>query len=136
MGSLKRGRGCPITGVRSILLTIFSPVPSRTGLFQFQCEQLFNLIYGTQIWLLDTLAISPPGGVTLIGAQPYYAEHQRRTGRTDYTLRQFLHFLVSRGALEVNPGPSGEIFRITDFGKGFLAYIKAAYPLHWSQRLY
>ena len=33
MGSLKPGRGCPIAGVRSILLTIFSPVPSRTGLF-------------------------------------------------------------------------------------------------------
>lgn len=105
-------------------------------LFSYNCERLFNLIYGTQISLLEFLASRPSEGATLLELAPFHSAHQKFATRTDYQLRDYVGFLVSFGVIAVDGPPENHRYCISNHGVHFLSYIKATYPFAWNQRAF
>lgn len=105
-------------------------------LFNYNCERLFNSIYGTQISLLEFLAARPTEAVTLPEIAPFHSAHQALVGRTEYELRDYVHFLLVFGVVSADGVPESLRYRITQHGVEFLSYIKANYPAAWNQRAY
>lgn len=105
--------------------------------FQLHCERTFNMIFGTQVQVLEYLN-SP----TLTGTSPaatfvpFYDRHVLLTTRTERTLLDYLGFLVARGLVENVGPPEGPLYRISEAGRQFLQYIKQFYPLQWSSKVY
>lgn len=104
--------------------------------FSYNCERLFNSIYGTQISLLEFLAARPTESVTLPEVAPFHSAHQAQVGRTEYQLRDYVNFLLVFGVVSADGSPESLHYRITQHGVEFLSYIKANYPSAWNQRAY
>lgn len=109
-------------------------VEYRRLLFDYNCERLFNSIYGTQISLLEFLAARPTEGITLPEIAPFHSAHQAFVGHTGYQLRDFVTFLLVFGVLLAEGPPENQRYRITQYGVEFLSYIKANYPTLWNLR--
>ena len=104
--------------------------------FGYNCERLFNSIYGTQVSLLEFLAARPTESVTLPEIAQFHSAHQARAGRTEYQLRDYVNFLLVFGVVSADGPPESLRYRITQQGVEFLSYIKANYPSAWNQRAY
>lgn len=104
--------------------------------FSYNCERLFNSIYGTQISLLEFLAARPTESVTLPEVAPFHSAHQALVGRTEYQLRDYVNFLLVFGVVSADGAPESLRYRITQHGVEFLSYVKANYPSAWNQRAY
>ncbi|MGZ3237243.1 MAG: hypothetical protein ACXWIN_07485 [Burkholderiaceae bacterium] len=105
-------------------------------LFAYNSERLFTRIYGTQIALLEYLVGKQGVAVSLAELVKFHEEHQQKSGRTDYQIRDYINFLVSFGVV-ATPGPENAFeYRITQHGVEFLSYIKANYPADWNQRAF
>lgn len=104
--------------------------------FSYNCERLFNSIYGTQINLLDFLAARPTESISLPEIAPFHSAHQARAGKMDYQLRDYIHFLLVFGVISSNGPPENLRYSISQQGVEFLSYIKAHYPAVWNQRAY
>lgn len=102
--------------------------------FGYNAERLFNLIYGTQVALLEFLATRPDQPATLAQLAQFHREHQAKSGRTDYQIRDYVNFLVSYGVITVEGPPDQQLYKINQHGVEFLSYIKANYPVIWNQR--
>lgn len=105
-------------------------------LFNYNSERLFNLIYGTQIALLVFLASRPDEGANLAQLSQFHEAHQAQAQRTEYQLRDYVHFLASFGVIGISGTPEEQNYRITQNGVEFLSYIKAQYPSVWNQRAF
>jgi hypothetical protein len=105
-------------------------------LFSYNSERLFNAIYGTQISLLEHLASRPTESLSLAELTPFHDAHQNIVGRTEYQLRDYIGFLVNFGVVTVEGAPDNQRYRISQHGLEFLSYIKASYPVAWSQRAF
>jgi hypothetical protein len=103
-------------------------------LFSYNSERLFNLIYGTQVALLEFLAFRHDQSTTLPQIAQFHREHQAKSGQSDYQLRDYVGFLVSYGVVSVEGSPDQQVYKISQHGVEFLSYIKASYPLVWNQR--
>lgn len=111
-------------------------VQYRKILFAYNSERLFARIYGTQIELLEFLASRQGAPVPLSMLKPFHDEHQKKSGSTEYQIRDYVNFLVGFGVVAVS-GPENEFeYAITQHGVEFLSYIKASYPEHWLQRAF
>lgn len=117
-----------------------NPVPTvieyKRLFFSYNCERLFNSIYGTQVSLLEFLAARPTESVTLPEIAPFHSAHQALVGRTEYQLRDYVNFLLVFGVVSADGPPESLRYRITQQGVEFLSYIKANYPSAWNQRAY
>ena len=105
-------------------------------LFGYNCERLFNSIYGTQISLLEFLASRPAETFTLPEIAPFHSAHQGLVGQTEYQLRDYMNFLLVFGVIVAEGTPDSLRYRITQHGVEFLSYIKANYPSAWNRRAY
>lgn len=105
-------------------------------LFKYSSERLFNVIYGTQIALLEFLAAHPVEPITLAQLAQFHREHQSKAARTDYQLQDYVNFLASYTAIAVAGPPHQQTYSITQYGVEFLSYIKANYPVSWNQRAF
>lgn len=105
--------------------------------FQLHCERTFNIIFGTQVQVLEFLGnptlTSPSPSATLV---PLYERHTALTGRSERTLSEFLGFLVVRGLVENVGTVEGPLYRITQAGREFLQHIKQYYPLQWNSKYF
>lgn len=111
-------------------------VEYRRLLFGYNCERLFNSIYGTQISLLEFLASRPTEIFTLPEIALFHTNHQALVGRTEYQLRDYINFLQVFEVMAAVSTPNNQRYKITEYGLEFLSYIKSNYPSAWNQRAY
>ncbi|NQE47593.1 hypothetical protein [Herbaspirillum rubrisubalbicans] len=102
---------------------------------ELSSERLFMRIFGTQISLLAFLASRNGEPVSALVLSIYHGEYQRLSGNAEYPFERYMDFLVGAGALEKIEGDIPQ-YRVTQFGVDFLGYIKAQYPLAWTQRAF
>jgi hypothetical protein len=105
-------------------------------IFSYNCERLFNSIYGTQISLLEFLAARPTEAISLPEIAPFHSAHQALAGKTEYQLRDYVNFLLVFGVISAEGPPENQRYRISQQGVEFLSYIKANYAAVWNQRAY
>lgn len=119
-----------------------NPIPTviefKRVFFSYNCERLFNLIFGSQIALLEYLSARPDGAAPLGELVRFHNAHiemvKANNPQYQYQLRDYMNFLISFGTL--NPIGKDEICRISKHGREFLSYIKSNYSLVWNQRFY
>jgi len=99
-------------------------------------ERIFNMIYGTQISLLEFLASRPADSIPITQLAKFHMEHLSKVSSSHYQEQDYMNFLVINGVINVSPLADQLGYSITQHGIQFLAYIKAMYPLVWFQRLY
>lgn len=105
-------------------------------LFAYNSERLFMRIYGTQVVLLEFLALRPETPSPMSVLAQFHDEHQQKAGSTEYQLRDYVNFLVGFGVVAVFGQESAYEYKITQHGVEFLSYIKANYPANWNQRAF
>lgn len=108
----------------------------RRVLYAFNAERLFNSIFGTQVELLEYLALHPEAAIPMQALAQFHDKHQKLVGSTEYTLRNYLNFLVSFGVISVLGPENAFEYKITQHGVEFLSYIKSAYPTKWNTRIW
>src|SRR5262249_12954686 len=98
-------------------------------------ERAFNLIYGTQIQLLQDLATKGTAGEAYTNLAIFYEEFRRRAAdSTNYQMPDYVRFLHQLGFIEYFGEESNFRVRITPTGLGFLSYIRAEYPFFYEQK--
>lgn len=104
---------------------------------QLNYERTFNMIFGTQVQVLESL-----NDPTLHGPSPsamfvpHYERHLSLTGRSDRNFNDYLAFLVARNLVQNVGTPEGPLYQIAPAGKEFLGHIKQYYPLQWNSKAY
>lgn len=91
-------------------------------------ERAMNIIFGTQIAILEYLEKMGLNGIRYIDLFPYYQEYQRRSGDFYTTPENYFAFLKNWNLIVIDFNSS--IVKITDVGLGFLNYIRSAYPAY------
>lgn len=99
-------------------------------------ERNFNMIYGTQISLLEFLASRPTDVIPITQLAKFHLEHLSKVGESNYQLQDYMNFLVINGLMTEVPLANQKGYSIAPHGIQFLAYIKANYPLGWFQRAF
>lgn len=96
----------------------------------YRFERALNLLYGTQIDLLQFLASKGAQGEEYTNLTPFYEEFRRRIGQTKYQMPDYVRFLHHLGFTEYVGQAANPQFklRITPSGLGFLSYIRGEYP--------
>jgi hypothetical protein len=111
--------------------TVRDYVMAMTGL---KSERCFNLIFGTQVELLEYLRVSP-GNHTLVDLMPFHELHiALASAPQPVAIHAYLEFLLIQGLMENVGPPDGPLYRISRFGEWFLAHIKQYYPMVWNRR--
>jgi predicted transcriptional regulator len=99
-------------------------------------ERAFNMMYGTQISLLEFLALRPTDSISITQLSKFHMEHLSKVMGSNYQRQNYMNFLVINDLIREAPIADQQGYSITSHGIQFLAYIKATYPLGWFQRLY
>jgi hypothetical protein len=89
-------------------------------LLAYRYEVIYNVIFGTQISLLQYIN-SKPIGVTFIETKPYY-DKSVEFGLDNFSQEQYLSYLLSNELVDLNEGK----YIITIYGKGFLHFMVEA----------
>lgn len=96
-------------------------------------ERIYNAIYGTQITLLEHLAVKIENGDLYINLFPFYSEFQNRSKLYNIQMADYLGFLKNMVLIEIlNIGTDLKV-RITPRGLDFLSYVKGQYPYYKSK---
>jgi hypothetical protein len=103
-------------------------------------ENVFHKIFGTQVKLLEYLQSKEPTGETEQNLAPFFVEHKRLVetaplpmpGSTDWAA--FVGFLKASNLVIEDVRNGEKFFRISDLGRGFLAYTKATWGSYASTR--
>ena len=95
-------------------------------------ERTFNLIYGTQILLLEKLEKNVPNGIIYENLRIYWLEYCRLGGDKNYTYEKYMEFL--KNFLLINYKENNIV--LSTGGKGFLNYIRNTYPTIYSLKTY
>jgi hypothetical protein len=99
-----------------------------------RAERCFNLIFGTQVVVLEYLRLAP-GTHNMADLLPFHERHVALIAATQpVAVPVYLAFLLNQGLMENVGPPDGPLYRITRFGEHFLEYIKQFYPLMWNKR--
>jgi len=92
-------------------------------------EHVFNIIFGTQIDLLEHLSNKGDKGEKYINLAGFYNEFVGRAGTTSYQMNDYLGFLIIYKFL-IYEGEGSELnVKITPYGVDFLSYIKTNYSV-------
>jgi len=91
-------------------------------------EQSFNIIYGTQIKLLEHLSKKGALGDKYSNLENFYLDFFMRTeGKTTTTREDHLGFLEGKRYIKYVGKGDERIVKITPHGNNFLSYIKEQY---------
>lgn len=91
-------------------------------------ERAFNIIYGTQIDLLEHLSSKGDKGENYINLALFYNEYVKRTGKSIYQMADYLGFLKEFRFVQYEGEGSELRVKILPYGVDFLSYIKTQYP--------
>jgi len=97
-------------------------------------ERAYNLIYGTQISLLEHLATKGIEGEYYINLYPFYQEFVRRSSLASTQIADYLGFLKEANFLEYFGEDVSLRAKISAYGLDFLTYIKGQYPTSYGLR--
>ncbi len=105
----------------------------------YQFEQKFNIIFGTQIEVLEHLSKKGNSGEKYINLRIFYNEFLRRLRKISITkamtMINYLENVKIMGYIEYF-GEGDELsIRITPLGDNFLSYIKKQYPVLYKIKL-
>jgi hypothetical protein len=100
---------------------------------ELRYEQIFGNIYGTQVNLLKSLNADPETPVHKDAVEKAFAQHKLLAPNTPNS-DNWLLFLVNHRLLEVDGTAELPIYRISQFGRDFLSYIKRNYPYIWNSK--
>ena len=114
------------------VLTNPGPTVSEYGrtVFALNSERAFNTIFGTQVAILEQLATTGQS-MTRQEISPFHQKHQQLAGNANYTLDNYIAYMVRTALIELDPNNPGT-YRATVFGLRFLNYIKTAYANRWN----
>lgn len=102
----------------------------------YRYEKAFNILYGTQIAILEHLTLMGEDGELYINLAPYYEEFRRRLPGATYQMPDYIRYLQTLGFIEYVGDPASMRVRITPSGLGFVSYIRAEYPLAYDKRAF
>lgn len=103
----------------------------------YRFEKTFNLIYGTQLDLLEYLSTKGTDGDSYTNLLSFYNEFVKRSGLASTQYADYLGFLKDSLFIEYF-GREGTDLRvhITALGVDFLSYIKGQYPTTYKFRAF
>lgn len=91
-------------------------------------ERAFNIIYGSQIEILEHLEAKGDSGEKYVNLVPYFEEFLGRGGPAKTQMPDYLAFLQSMNFIEYQAKSGDPLVKITPFGVNFLSYLRAQYP--------
>ena len=100
----------------------------------YRYERAFNLIYGTQMDMLQYLATKGTGGEAYTNLAVFYEEFRKRTTDTKYQMPDYVRFLQTMGFIEYFGAEPNFRVRISPSGLGFLSYVRGEYPVIYDKR--
>jgi len=92
---------------------------------RYHYERTLNLIYGSQLALLDHLASKGTAGEAYINLLPFYNQYLQRGGNPGYQIAGYVDFLKASSMVEYFQEGSEHRVRITPGGLEFLSYLKS-----------
>lgn len=96
-------------------------------LSKYWFERIFNLIFGTQIELLEYLSKKGNDGDKYVNLMGFYSKFVMRAGSASYQIGDYFGFLKAMRVIEYVGRGSELSVKITPFGVNFLSYIKSQY---------
>jgi len=99
-------------------------------------ERVFNLIFGTQIRLLEYLSKKGTSGEKYINLVGFYDEYVKRSGVAIAQIGDYFRFLEAMKLIEYVSEGSELSVKITPFGVDFLSYIKTQYALVYKHKAF
>jgi hypothetical protein len=100
--------------------------------FELHYERIFQWIYGTQVKLLQQLALTDEA-YSVNDLSKFDNEHLSLVGTGD-KMYMYMDFLKNWRLIAENKNGAHKAYRITEFGKSFLRYIVEQYPDHWDNK--
>jgi hypothetical protein len=97
---------------------------------KYKFERIFNIIYGSQILLLEHLSLKGDIGDKYINLYVFYDEFIKKTIPPRPQITEYFGFLESWKLIEASGENMNKSYKITPFGINFLSYIKTNYPLY------
>lgn len=92
-------------------------------------ERCFNLIFGSQVRLLEFLEKSGSTGAKYVDLVPFYSHFAQSVGNTTTQLAEYLGFLINYCSFIEYENLSGKELevKLTPYGADFLSYIRIQY---------
>ena len=89
---------------------------------QIDFERTYNLIFGSQLWLLHVLR-NTPSGIPSSDLVQYFAQQKQQSPEMfeNWMLENYLQLLFKKGFCELNEPTQS--YKITSRGVAFLSYI-------------
>jgi hypothetical protein len=94
---------------------------------KYQFERIYNIIYGTQIHILERLLSKGTEGENYINLVPLYQEFIKRSSLMTVQMSDYLKFLETMKLTETAFKDNNMFVKITAFGADFLSYINTQY---------
>jgi hypothetical protein len=94
----------------------------------YQFERAFNLIYGSQLELLEYLQVKADAGEKYVNLLQFFQTFLKRGGPQATQFADYLSFLRNFHFIEYVDREGDQHVRITPFGVDFLSYLHAQYP--------
>ena len=99
-------------------------------------ERAFNIIYGTQMDLLEYLSTKGTKGENYINLVSFYNEFVKRSGLASTQMADYLGFLKDMRFVEFVEENKAWSVKITAYGVDFLSYVKGQYPSSYRYRVF
>jgi len=90
-------------------------------------ERALNLIFGTQLELLEHLEACGDAGERYINLVPYFQKYLKQSGHSQRQMADYLGFLRDMRFMEYVEHDGEQYARLTPFGVDFLSYLRAQY---------
>ena len=100
----------------------------------YRFERAFNIIYGTQMDLLEYLSTKGTAGENYINLVSFYNEFVKRSGLSSTQMADYLGFLKDMRFIELAEQNKVWNVKISAYGVDFLSYIKGQYPSSYRYR--
>ncbi len=99
-------------------------------------ERTFNIIFGSQIDLLEYLADKEDKSEKYINLYTFYNSFMKKTIPPRVTFDQYLDFLENGKFTKIIIEENEKIVEITSYGLNFLSYIQSQYPARYKNRAF
>lgn len=102
----------------------------RKVLNGYRWEKAFNLIYGTQLDLLEQLEQKGSVGEKYVNLLPFYNEFVKRSKLSTTQFADYLGFLRDSQFIAIEGPENDLVVKLTPYGVDFLSYVKGQYPYY------
>jgi len=96
----------------------------------YRWEKAFNIIYGTQLHLLEHLGQKGSSGEKYVNLLPFYNEFVKRSKLSTTQFADYLGFLRDSQFIMIEGTENDLVVKIAPYGVDFLSYVKGQYPYY------